>query len=289
MFREILNFIIHLRLHYQFLILSGGFLLGGFMAGQMNMVEYWLQFLNVHILLYGGATVYNSWWDKDTGPVGGLKNPPVMSNWMHLASFILMYAGLIAAFFTGLIFTAIYLVSFLLFWLYSTPRSRWKGRPWLSMVAIGISTGFNSVLLGTLAAGGEISLQIMLSATGAALILLSLYPVSQIYQLQEDQKRNDRTFAVSYGIEGVRQFFRVSFTSGILILCAAMYMHLPWAGLGLFVGSVFSGIFLAQIIMKLKGKENEYSYVMKSKFLASLSFVIFFLFANAIQYGWIGS
>ncbi|MDZ7715778.1 MAG: UbiA family prenyltransferase [Balneolaceae bacterium] len=170
--------------------MSGGFLLGGFLAEDMNWPMYVVQFANVHLLLFGGATAFNSYWDKDEGPIGGLKNPPKMTGWMWAASLILQFVGLIIAIPAGNLFVVIYLISMLFFWLYSTPHARWKGTPIKSLIAIGVSTGTNSLLLGYLAAGSDtITLPILSASIGVALIILSLYPISQIYQLDEDIER----------------------------------------------------------------------------------------------------
>lgn len=91
--KEIYHFFLHLRIHYQVLLLSGGFLLGGLITDYMNAYNYGFQFLNVHLFLFGGATAYNSYWDKDEGPIGGLKNPPEMKRWMHPVSIGMMLAG----------------------------------------------------------------------------------------------------------------------------------------------------------------------------------------------------
>ncbi|WP_340106276.1 UbiA family prenyltransferase [Rhodohalobacter sp. 8-1] len=286
MLKEIYHFIIHLRLHYQVLILSGGYLLGGFLSGEMDTLSYGLQFINVHVLLFGGATAYNSWWDKDEGPIGGLRNPPKMTRWMHPLSLLFMAAGLFFATTMGTIYALIFLCSLILFWLYSTPLARWKGDPHLSVVAIAISTGFNSVLMGTLAAGGAISLSIVLGATGASLILISMYPVSQIFQIKEDRMRNDETFAIRYGVSGVKTFFRFTFVGGSLLLCLAIAISDLLTALLLFAGIAISGMLIATIINRLEGDSEDYRNVMKTKFLASLSFVSFFLIGNIIKYGW---
>lgn len=284
MLKEILHFILHLRLHYQFLILSGGYLLGGFLAGEMNVDTYLWQFLNVHILLFGGATAYNSWWDKDKGSIGGLKHPPKMEPWMHPASLALMFAGQAAALKVGIIYSIIYFTSMLLFWLYSTPLARWKSTPHLSLFAIAASTGLNSVLLGLLAAGGSFSLQVLLAAAGASIILVSLYPVSQIFQIEEDRQRGDTTFALQYGVAGVKRFFLSFYTAGSLLLCIALMLDSLLAGTLLLAGTTISGIIIAQFIFGLSGRKEEYRIVMKTKFYASLSFVTFFLAAIIIRY-----
>jgi len=286
MLKEILHFILHLRLHYQIFILSGGYLMGGVLAGEMDIMQYLLQFLNVHVLLFGGATAFNSWWDKDTGPVGGLKHPPKMKPWMHKLSLAFMFFGLMWAGAVSIIYAGIYLVSLFLFWVYSSPYGRWKGRPLRSLIAIGVSSGLNSVLLGTLAAGGQITPMVFLGSVGAMLILLSLYPVSQVYQVEEDRRRGDQTFALTYGFKIVKQFFVGNFTVGSFIIILVMYFISPYYGMLLFVGCTVSGILLSKIIAQLKGNDDEYKIVMKMKFLASLSFVLCFIVLNAIEHGW---
>jgi 4-hydroxybenzoate polyprenyltransferase len=286
--REIKHFILHLRLHYQFFILSGGYLLGGLIADQMNSAQYWLQFLNVHVLLFGGATAYNSFWDKDEGPIGGLKHPPKMTQWMHPASLLFMFTGWLWAAAVGWAYFLIFGISLLFFWLYSTPHARWKGKPRLSLVAIAVSTGLNSVLLGFWAAGGDFSPQILISAVGASLILLSLYPVSQIYQAGEDSSRGDRTFFITYGLTGVKRFFSSSFLTGSIILCAGVYAVYPVPAVFLFITGLLSFFILMSLITHLQGEQQEYQKVMHLKFFASLSFVLFLLITNAIRYEWIG-
>lgn len=288
MLKEIKHFIIHLRLHYQFFILSGGYLLGGLLADQMNTAQFWQQFLNVHILLFGGATAYNSFWDKDTGPIGGLKNPPKMTLWMHRVSILFMFAGLAWAATVGILFVVFYGLSLLLFWLYSTPHARWKGHPELSLLAIGVSTGFNSVVLGVLAAGGVFSVYILLGSVGASLVLLSLYPASQIYQGEEDSARGDKTFFLKYGLKGIKAFFVGSFTAGLILLCYTLYQFYEVPALVLFVTGLITFLVLIVFIFKLTGNSEEYVNVMRIKFFASLSFVLFLIAANAVRYEWIG-
>ena len=286
--REIYHFILHLRLHYQFFLLSGGYLLGGLMSGEMDASQFWMQFLNVHVFLFGGATAYNSFWDKDEGPIGGLKNPPKMTQWMHSVSLLFMFVGWIWAYQIGSAYFLTYGLSLLLFWLYSTPHARWKGKPHLSLLAIGLSTGLNSVFLGALASGGAISFILLLAALGASFVLLSLYPVSQIYQFEEDSKRGDTTFARYYGIKRVKEFYLYSYFTGLLLLSAGLYTILPYPALILFIIGSTSGVILYRIIVSLTGSKDEYRIVMRTKLFASLSFVLFLLAANSVRYEWIG-
>lgn len=275
MIKEIGNFLIHLRLHYQFFILSGGFLLGGVLTPTPDYSTFLWQFLNVHILLFGGATAFNSYWDKDEGPIGGLKNPPKMTRWMRDASMAMKFTGLIWAVTIGWLYATIYLISMILFWLYSTPLARWKGDPYLSLIAIGLSTGTSSVLLGALAAGSELSGTILIAAIGVTLLILSLYPVSQIFQIKEDRKRGDYTFAIRFGKKGVIQFFFSFFILGAVLISLAIMDQYFITGTLFMVLSLISLIVLWRLITKLTEEKSDYSRVMFLKFIASLSYVLF--------------
>ena len=274
--KQIWHFLLHLRWHYQLFILSGGYLLGGYFTSEMDWQMFLVQFLNVHLLLFGGATAYNSYWDRDEGPIGGLKNPPKMSDWMWFASLFLQAVGLIIAIPAGNLFIAVYGVSMLFFWLYSSPMARWKGKPIRSLLAIGISTGTNSMLLGFLAAGGQtIGLTEGLAALGVALVILSLYPTSQIYQMEEDRRRGDRTFAVEFGAEGVLKFYSIAFGLGILLLSITILSTSYWLGGFFFTTGLISGRWVWNQLTQLSSEWEDYRRVMNIKYGTSLAFVAF--------------
>lgn len=273
--RQIWHFIVHLRWHYQVFILSGGFLMGGFFQDTMDWKTFLIQFLNVHLLLFGGATAFNSWWDKDEGAVGGLRHPPKMRRWMWFASLLLQAIGLFIAIPSGRLFTGIYALSMFFFWLYSTPLARWKSRPVRSLTAIGISTGANSFLLGYLAAGNTpVGWDTLIAAAGVALVILSLYPASQIYQLEEDKKRGDHTFAVRFGIRGVLTFYRCAFFSGITLIALALGFDHSLVGGGFFLVGLATGLWVWKLLKGLVADTGAYDRVMRIKYGTSLAFVL---------------
>ena len=281
---QIWHFFVHLRLHYQFFILSGGYLLAGLYAYEPNWEQYVAQFFNIHVLLFGGATAYNSFWDKDEGPIGGLKHPPKMTRWMWFVSLAIQFIGLVLAYPLGTTYIVLYIISLVLFWLYSTPLARWKGHPIKSMIAIGLSTGTNSFLLGYIAAGEDaLSLYPIITAIGVALIFLSLYPVSQVFQIEEDRARGDHTFATEYGLRGIRRFYIGAFLSGSAMVSYTLSQVYLWPGVAFGVVSVLAFGFIYRILSNLQGIEEEYPSVMRIKLMASLSFVFFIIGSIVIK------
>ncbi len=277
---DVRSFVVHFRLHYQVFILSGGYLFGALFSERFHAGTFWLQFLNVSVLLFGTATVYNSWHDKDEGPIGGLKNPPGMQPWMRKVALWMQFGGLLLAHYAGMEFTYLYLVSMVFFWLYSTRRARWKGHPLKSIIAIGISTGTNSFWMGYFAAGGDaFSPGIVIAGIGTALVFLSLYPVSQLYQMRSDSKRGDRTFAIEFGVTGVKKFYRNAYHIG-LIMSGIPLLLIQWPiGLAFIASGFVTGRLVGTQINRLTGDASEYGPVMRVKYLTSLSFVAFILAA----------
>ena len=275
---ELKKFILHLRLNYNFFIISGAYLFGAVLSPQLNFFGFLLQFFNVHILLFGGATAYNSYWDKDKGPIGGLKNPPKMSVWMLYASWILQIVGLIIAVYSGKFFFISYLLSMFFFWIYSSPNTRWKGKPILSLIAIGISTGICAFFMGYFAYNGNIlPLPIIVSSFGVTLLILSMFPASQAYQIKEDRKRKDITFVVKYGLRGVKNLYASLYSSGILLTALGLYLKIGLISLILLMFGFLIGLFNFYQILSLKGEKREYEKIMKIKYFSGSLFSIFLL------------
>jgi 4-hydroxybenzoate polyprenyltransferase len=267
------SFLMHLRLPYMFGVLSAPYLVAHLFVQQPNWFHFFIVFLTVHTFLFGGATAFNSYWDKDEGPVGGLKNPPKMNDWMRWASLALMLSGWLLLLNESLLFHVLYGISFFLFWVYSSPIGRWKGHPWLSLLTIGVSTGSNSFLMALLALGLEPEQPHFLASLGVACMLTAMYPVSQIFQLEEDEARGDITFALKYGFRGIIKLYWILNLLGLVFLSTALIqLYGKW-------GSAFFYIGLLPILLtflrlkKLTGKQEEYEGVMRLKYLMSFSFV----------------
>jgi 1,4-dihydroxy-2-naphthoate octaprenyltransferase len=145
--------------------------------------------------------------------------------------------------------------------LYSHPRTRWKSLPGLdlavNMVGYGAGTTLAGILAGTAAHAGIAAANFHLDAASwllvAAFGLLfgSFYPMTQIYQIEDDRKRGDQTLASALGTRrslllslilalGANQFLLMASlqwldgVSGmslgllILVMCAWLGLILNW-------------------------------------------------------------
>jgi 1,4-dihydroxy-2-naphthoate octaprenyltransferase len=201
------DLLLHLRLHWQVMLaplfLWGFVLAAGARAPELITAQFWLVFFIFHVLFYGGATALNSYYDQDEGPVGGLWNPPQVTRDLLVFSVSLQVIGLLLLFFISLPLFGLALIMGAVGNAYSHPAIRLKARPWTSLLAVSIFQGMGGTAAGWLFAAEQwqtlFSLQAMLAILTASLIITGFYPLTQIYQREQDQKQGVISFAVYAG------------------------------------------------------------------------------------------
>src|SRR5882762_6778301 len=123
---------VHLRLHFQ-LLLAPVFLWGWLLAGGGLSRSVVLGFIAFHLFLYSGATAFNSYYDRDVGPVGGLEHPPPVSAALLPFSLAVQAAGWLLATLVNLPFFLLYGAFVVLSAMYSHPRVRLKAHTLTSL------------------------------------------------------------------------------------------------------------------------------------------------------------
>ena len=201
--------VVHLRLPFQ-LLLAPVFLWGWLLAGEHlasggpdAVRRFGLAFVSFHVFLYGGVTAFNSYYDRDEGPVGGLERPPTVIPELLPFSLVVKTIGWALAALVNRPFFLIYGGFLALSMAYSHPRPRLKARPIPSLLVVGGGQGILAFLGGWAANRGEIASAVgpvgAIGALAATLLVLGLYPLTQVYQIGEDRLRGDRTIAVAWG------------------------------------------------------------------------------------------
>lgn len=212
--------LIHLRLHFQ-LLLAPIFLWGYFLSGGCLGRRFWLAFIAFHLFLYGGTTVYNSYYDRDEGPVGGLQKPPPVTPEMLPFSLLMQAIGALLAALVNLPFVLIYLSVFILFTAYSHPAPRLKGRPFVGLLTVALGQGVLAALAGWVTAQPGLSTLSgfdWIALLAAALLTTGFYPITQIYQIDADAERGDITFAAWAGPRGTFAFGLITMSLATAIL-----------------------------------------------------------------------
>lgn len=151
------------------------------------------------VCLNGGTLALNSAFDRDEGDVAYLKQPPAPPRHLALFSIVLMLLGQIVALRLPRGFSAAYAICFVLSVLYSVPPFRFKaiaGGDWLiNMWGFGTITPY----AGWASTGRPVDPAGTLVLLAFCPLFASLYPLTQLYQLEEDTRRGDRTLASVLG------------------------------------------------------------------------------------------
>ena len=228
--QTVLPLIVHLRVPFQ-LALSVIVLWGVLCdSGRVDAGTLW-GWLAFTVFLSGGATAFNSAYDRDEGPVGGLRRPPRVSPMLLPFSVAVQIAGLPLAWLAGgAPVLLVYVAAMLLFTAYSHPLVRFKAHPWLSTLTVAAASGVLCFLAGVLSAAegpAPPSWVRLAGAISSACVIAGFYPLTQLGQLHEDRARGDRTFALVHGREGS---FRWAF--GMLAIAGALNVAITAASVG---------------------------------------------------------
>lgn len=176
------------------------------------------------VALNGGTLAINSAFDRDEGDVAYLRQPPPPPRGLYAFGMGLMLAGLAVA--VALLparYAILYAVCLVMSVLYSVPPFRLKavaGADWLiNMVGFGTLT----LLAGWASTGVPLTRWGLLLALGFGALFAGLYPLTQLYQFEEDQGRGDRTFALVVGRRA-----SLAIAIGCVLLAFALFLAAAW-------------------------------------------------------------
>jgi 4-hydroxybenzoate polyprenyltransferase len=174
----------------------------------------------------GGTLALNSAFDRDEGDVAYLRRPPPPPRGLALFGLLLMAAALLVAltlpdrFFLAAAICAVLSVA------YSVPPLRLKAVAGFDWVINMAGFGFLTPYAGWALTGREVAGPGLGVLIAFAFLFGALYPLTQLYQVDEDSRRGDRTLAVRLGIG----------RSLVVALAAAVLAFAGFAGAGLASG-----------------------------------------------------
>ncbi len=183
----------HTALGYALAVGLAGAAAGVSLGAALLGVTLWVVFLN------GGTLAINSAFDKDEGDIGYLRQPPPVPSHLFGFGMALLLAGGAVSLLLPRAFTAAYGVCFVMSVVYSVPPFRFKavaGMDWLiNMIGFGALTPYAGWAL----TGRPLDRPALLIFAAFAPLFAALYPLTQIYQFEEDRRRGDRTLALMLG------------------------------------------------------------------------------------------
>ncbi|MEO9482548.1 MAG: UbiA family prenyltransferase [Ekhidna sp.] len=277
--------LLHLRIPFSFFLLPV-FLLAVAVSDQIHSQNLLTAFLILHFLVYPASNGYNSYFDKDEGSIGGLKHPPEVSTQLYYTSLGMDVMALVLSLIISVEFALMIFVYGVVSKAYSHPSIRLKKYPIVGWLAAGVFQGYFTFLLSYIAIN-----DIPLSETGmwsiqfpgilSTLLLLGSYPMTQIYQHDEDAKRGDVTISQKLGILGTFHFTALSF---MLSSSGFFYYFMSQFSLnsGLLFGAAMSPVLLyfgAWYWRTRKDRDKaDFTSTMRLNFISSLMLNAYFVY-----------
>ena len=193
-------YVLHLR-PLEWPIMTAHFLLGVILATgiEMNLRSTILGWLTFVILLNGGTLAINSVFDQDKGDIGYLRQPPNPPKYLLHTSIVMLIASLIIGFQLPSLFAWCNTICIVMSILYSVPPFRLKARAGWDLLINCLGFGLLTPLAGWGLAGKPMATTIICVTLGFALLFGTLYPLTQLYQIEEDRNRGDNTLIIVLG------------------------------------------------------------------------------------------
>jgi 4-hydroxybenzoate polyprenyltransferase len=180
---------------------------------------------------HSGTLALNSAFDKDQGDIGYLSDPPPVPRRLWLFGLALLLLGAIGSAFLPYQFFLVYLACTVMSIAYSVPPIRLKALAGADVLNNALGYGALTLYGGWAALGRELDGLILLVLAGFFCLASAAYPLTQIYQYEEDRARGDRTLVIALGKRGALRW-SLSFAIVALVFLGAatlQYGRTPWA------------------------------------------------------------
>jgi 1,4-dihydroxy-2-naphthoate octaprenyltransferase len=181
-----------------------------------NAMQAFLLFVVLHLLIYPSSNAYNSYMDQDEGSIGGLKNPPKAERSLLYLSTLLDVVGVAIFAFVNSEIALLILIYILASRAYSHRGVRLKKYPIIGYLTVVIFQGGFTFFLCTKAFGSnQIS---WLPIIASSFLIAGVYPLTQIYQHEQDKKDGVQTISMMLGYIGTFILTGIQFSIAMILL-----------------------------------------------------------------------
>ena len=248
-----------------------------FALSQVPHINWWkaaLIFILLHFLIYPASNGYNSYMDRDTGSIGGIEKPPPPTRQLFLLTIAMDCTAILLSVFVHPLFPFFMLLYIGASRAYSYRGIRLKKFPIIGYLTVIIFQGaltFGLVYYGANAdAGFFIPWQGMVIC---ALLIGGFYPLTQVYQHQQDLDDGVKTISYKLGYTGTFVFCAVIYFLAWLFM-AQFFIH-KGEGNKLLVVSIFFApiiVYFIQWFSKVNKNANAANFknTMRMNWLAAI-------------------
>lgn len=275
--------LLHLRFPFSILLLPV-FLLTLTQFAQFDKAAAIYLFLILHVLVYPASNGYNSYMDNDTGSIGGIKHPPKVPQSMFVVTVIMdaLALGLTYVLF-GIEVAGLLLAYILASRAYSYRGIRLKKYAVLGFLTVTIFQGPVIYLVTTLALGGKVDylFSTYLLIAISFLLIGAGYPLSQIYQHEQDRADGVHTLSMLLGIRGTFIFSGILFAlQGAAVMYYFGVLKESYTAVGLYLVCLAPVFFHFNKWMLATFKDDinaDYDNTMKMNKMGALAINTFFI------------
>lgn len=165
--------------------------------------------------------------DRDTSPIGGLKNPLQPTRQLFVVTVCMDLTALAMSFFITWIFAVGILLYIVASRAYSYRRIRLKKFPITGYLTVVIFQGAVTFFLIFHGADSNHTLHVpVISMLASSLLIGGFYPLTQIYQHEEDLKDGVQTISYKLGYTGTFIFTGIVYALAFLMLGLQFFLNL---------------------------------------------------------------
>ncbi len=210
-----------LRFHFSFFLLPV-YLFALSQAKEINVFAAVLTAIIWHLLVYPSSNGYNSYMDRDETPVGGLEKPLQPTKQLYYFTVAMDLLAVSLSFLVSywlVLGTIIYILASRA---YSFRGIRLKKLPLTGFLTVFILQGAHVYYFSVRAIDSFNSPMDPLPPIIASLLIGALYPLTQVYQHEADEKDGVRTISMLLGKMGSFVFSMILFISATFLMFLLM-------------------------------------------------------------------
>lgn len=219
------NVFLHLRFGFS-IFLMPVFLFALSQSQILHWPDIILIFLILHLMVFPSSNAYNSLMDKDTGSIGGLQNPPAVPQGTFYITLFMDFISVILSYLINYQIALLVLSYILISRAYSYRKIRLKKYPIAAFLSVTIMQGAGIYLISWMVMNNSgiyeavKNTEVLTAMLFSTLLIGAAYPLTQIYQHQQDKEDGVKTISFLLGYKGTFLF------SGtlLLLLTAILYM-----------------------------------------------------------------
>ncbi len=169
-----------------------------------------ISFLIIHLLVYPASNGYNSYIDRDEGSIGGLEKPPMPTDMLFYLTILMdIVAVFLAFYYIGVAFFIGILIYILVSRAYSSPLIRLKKYPIGGFLTVMFFQGAFTYWMAVVGITGNVphfSNSLLFILIACSFQIAGAYPLTQIYQHQQDLDDDVITLSYKLGYRGTFLF-----------------------------------------------------------------------------------